>query len=104
MTKRDDHATLAQMCRNKPIRRFATVLPAAVSPHTGAVIPGPEEFDAGYMACFMGDLPIMPVYSGDDWGIELTAAPIAQKRGQEWRDERELQESGEIVGYWGEGQ
>lgn len=60
-----------------------------------------DNFAEGYLASILGDQAVVPVLDED--GNFIAEETIARKRGQEWRDEIELQESGEIVGYWGEG-
>lgn len=105
-SKATQRRVIALMCSGVPV----TVCPPAPRPqtfttHTGAVIPAMGEFDPNYLASVMGDQAIMPALDAwDDYGFDWgTGNAIARKRGQEWRDEIELQESGEIVGYWAEG-
>lgn len=87
LSKHEQSAMLALMCRGKRVTKLAPVMPTtAFTTHTGHLMPTVEQFDEHYLQSIFGD-----------------TQPVA-KKGQEWRDEIELQESGEIVGYWGEGQ
>jgi len=102
LTKAEQSQMLALMCRGKRVTIIDAVVPAAVSPHTGYIVPNIEEFGDAYLASIMGDRAVLTTL--DEYGQVAAETQIARKRGQEWRDEVELQESGEIVGYWGGGQ
>lgn len=98
LSKAEARRVLEIMCRGKHVTVLDPVPPAPLSPHTGKLVPNVEQFSDRYLAEIQGDQVMVPVF--DDDGFHTAEAPIARKRGQEWRDEIELQESGEIVGYW----
>ena len=101
LAKAEQSQMLALMCRGKRVTIIDAVVPAAISPHTGYLVPNIEEFGDAYLASIMGDRAVLTTL--DDDGQIIAETQIARKRGQEWRDEVELQESGQIVGYWAEG-
>lgn len=120
LSKKEMSAMLALMCARKAVTRVAPGA-RALSDDPGArrlipaddvrivrpmpvidKLPLPGEFDPNYIASIMGDQAVIVILDED--GYPVAEEQIARKRGQEWRDEVELQESGEIVGYWGEGQ
>lgn len=98
-SKAAQRALIAQMCAGLPVTRCAPAQrPQTFTTHTGAVFPNVEQFGERYLGELMGDRPIMPVLDDDgQWAAE---GEIARKRGQDWRDEVERVESGELVGYW----
>lgn len=97
LSKSEARATLELMCRGKPVTRIPMMVPVPDAP-ARVLMPLPEEFGESYLASFQGAQVMQAIM--DDDGQLIAETPIARKRGQEWRDEIELQESGEIVGYW----
>ena len=50
LTKAEQSQMLALMCRGKRVTIIDAVVPAAVSPHTGYIVPNVEEFGDAYLA------------------------------------------------------